>query len=186
MASVVSIYSHLQDGSEELGIQTLASFESGYKIPIGFTSLVDTEAAYSIQIDQREGQLSEVTVYLVDNVLGTIHDITNEPYVFRAGKSTQWGRFTLQFERSSLNTAGFNVNSVSVFPNPTQDVLNLVSSQSPITGIVVYDVQGRRVMTLSEDASNSVQLSMVSLEAAMYFVTIETEGGSLTKQVIKN
>lgn len=186
MASVVSLYSHLQDGSEELGIQTLASFESGYKVPMGFTSLVDTEAEYTIKIDQREGQLSDVTVYLMDNVLGTVHDITNEAYSFRASKGTQWGRFTLQFERSSLNSAGFDANSVSLFPNPTNSLLNIVSTKSPITGVSVYDVQGRNVMTLEEDGVRSVQLRMDTLEAAMYFVTIETEGGNLTKQVIKN
>ena len=43
LATLISLYSHLEDGSEQLGIQSRESFDSGIKIPMGFATQVTEE-----------------------------------------------------------------------------------------------------------------------------------------------
>ncbi|MBT8254902.1 MAG: T9SS type A sorting domain-containing protein, partial [Bacteroidia bacterium] len=63
--------------------------------------------------------------------------------------------------------------------------LNIVSPQEPIEAVVIYDVQGRKVAVNNYNSNRTIQVDVSSLEAAMYFVTIHTEIGILTKRVIK-
>ena len=46
LATVVSLYSHLEDGSEQLGIQSREAFESGVKIPLGFSTQIEAELEF--------------------------------------------------------------------------------------------------------------------------------------------
>ncbi|MEM7186433.1 MAG: DUF1028 domain-containing protein, partial [Bacteroidota bacterium] len=41
LATIVSLYSHLPDGSEQLGIQTREAFGSGIKVPMGFSTQLE-------------------------------------------------------------------------------------------------------------------------------------------------
>jgi hypothetical protein len=84
---------------------------------------------------------------------------------------------------SALGTADFGYanNTISLYPNPAQEVLNISSSNS-ITKIEVYDMQGRNV------ASN-INASVVNVAALLkgaYIVKVVQENGSVVaKQFIK-
>ena len=82
-----------------------------------------------------------------------------------------------------LSAADFgNVNNtISLYPNPANDVLNISSSNS-ITKIEVYDIQGRNVAT----NNNSSNVNVVSLGKGVYIIKVAQENGSvITKQFIK-
>ena len=82
-----------------------------------------------------------------------------------------------------LSAADFgNVNnSISLYPNPANDVLNISSSNS-ITKIEVFDMQGRNVAS-NNNASN---VNVAALGKGVYFVIVELENRSVVaKQFIK-
>ena len=84
---------------------------------------------------------------------------------------------------NTLSTADFGNanNTISLFPNPANDVLNISSSNS-ITNIEVYDMQGRNVASI-HNASN---VNVAALGKGAYIVKVVQENGSvIAKQFIK-
>jgi hypothetical protein len=84
---------------------------------------------------------------------------------------------------SALGTAEFEntTNTISLYPNPAHEVLN-ISSTNSITKIEVYDMQGRNVAS-NNNASN---VNVESLVKGVYIVKVMQENGSVVaKQFIK-
>jgi|LauGreDrversion4_1035100.scaffolds.fasta_scaffold88300_1 hypothetical protein len=83
----------------------------------------------------------------------------------------------------ALGTADFGTtnNTISLYPNPAQEVLNISSSNS-ITKIEVYDMQGRNVAS----NNNASVVNVVALAKGAYIVKVVQENGSVVaKQFIK-
>ena len=121
----------------------------------------------------------------MDNLLGVITDLREEDYRFRGGQGDQPGRFTLQFEYEVLSTAEVLADQIGLYPNPTDGLLNIVAPGVDLKGIVVYDMLGRRVVFQQLSSSNRAQLDVSSLNSAVYLLVIETGGGQIQKQFIK-
>ncbi len=187
LATTISLYSHLLDGTEQLGIQTREAFESGMKIPMGFASQVKADAYYTITITDTEGEnLNLATVYLIDNQENTITNLSEGDYEFRSEEGTFNGRFTLQFEPEEiLDTSETSIDAIMIYPNPTQGILTIISPQSDITEVRIYDLRGRKITSVSIDNQGTYQIDLSTFESAMYFVKITTEDGSVTKRIIK-
>jgi len=187
LATVVSLYSHLEDGSEELGIQSREAFESGVKIPLGFSSQIEAELEFKISIANIEGlNLGSATLYLIDNYTNEVTNLSEGAYTFRSNKGTFHNRFTLQFEGEAILGSFDNpLEAISVFPNPTEGLLNIISPDEPITGVEVYDVRGRKLNGLQVNSEGNYTLDISDLETAIYFITITTEAGSITKRIVK-
>jgi hypothetical protein len=187
LATLISLYSHLEDGTEQLGIQTRESFDAGIKIPMGFASQVEAESTYEISIAGVEGLiLPNVQIYLIDNQENIITDLTQTNYEFKSNKGTFNGRFTLQFEQDgSLGSNESMLNLITVYPNPADNIINIYSPATYLESVEVYDVRGRRLAEDIDDEQNSVTLNVTDLETGIYFVKINTEAGEVTKKIIK-
>lgn len=70
---------------------------------------------------------------------------------------------------------------IKIYPNPVSDVIT-VSSVIPINSIAIYDMLGKKVMSIS----NTNQINVSQLIAGVYFVKIKSNSGEITKKVIKN
>ena len=84
---------------------------------------------------------------------------------------------------SALGTADFGYanNSISLYPNPAKEVLNISSSNS-ITKIEVYDLLGKKVAS-NNKASD---VNVAALGKGAYIVNVVHENGSVvSKQFIK-
>ena len=187
MATAISLYSHLLDGSEQLSIQTREAFDSSIKIPMGFASQVKDEVSYRISISNLEGaSISSATVYLVDNQEELLHNLSSDDYEFISGEGTFNQRFTLMFEPEViLGTSEYDLDRITLFPNPTKDIINIVSPAAAIMRVDVFDVMGRLVKQERTINNSRYELDFSSLETAIYFVKISTTSGSITKKVSK-
>lgn len=186
LATTISIYSHLDDGTEQLGIQSRGVFNATTKIPIGFASQVEANATYTISIASIEGEiLPNATIYLVDNWENTITDLGAGNYEFTSGKGTFNNRFTLQFVYETLGVTPNKLDLISIYPNPTQNIVNIVSPQVEITSVEVYDVRGRKVEQVSYNSSTNYQLDLSKLDSALYFIKINSIEDSVIKRIIK-
>ena len=90
-----------------------------------------------------------------------------------------------EFERENLGTDDLALEKISVYPNPTDNLLNILSPGAGIDGVVIYDLRGRKVEEVSLNGERSYAVDMSALGSAMYYITISTENGSITKRVIK-
>lgn len=187
LATVLSLYTHLEDGSEELGIQSRETFEDGAKVLMGFSSLLDEYLEYSISIKDFEGaSLENATVFLIDNVLNIRTNLSEQDYTFRTEKGTFDQRFTLQFKSNDIlgeETAG--LDNVSVYPNPTTNILNIVSPDAKVNVLEIFDLSGRSLRKIDLSTSTHYQVDLSNLQNAVYLIKIDTEKGAVTKQIIK-
>ncbi|WP_432670694.1 T9SS type A sorting domain-containing protein [Flavobacterium sp. SM2513] len=75
--------------------------------------------------------------------------------------------------------------TVSVYPNPATDVLNVNTSNSSITAVQIVDLNGRQVMTKSFNNVSDAQLNVNELSAGMYLINITSGDTVQTKKFLK-
>jgi hypothetical protein len=157
------------------------------KIPLGFSTQIEAELEFEISIANIEGEnLEGATVYLYDNYTNEVTNLSAGAYGFKSNKGTFHNRFTLQFEGDVILGSFDNpLEAISIFPNPTGGLLNIISPDEPITGIEIYDVRGRKLSDLPVNSQGNYTLDISDLESSLYFITIITKNGSITKRIVK-
>ncbi len=187
LATVLSLYTHFEDGSKELGIQSREAFEDGAKVLMGFSSLLDEDLEYTISVKDMTGPaFDNVTVFLIDNELNITSNLSQQSYTFKAEKGTYNSRFTLLFRSNEvLGDSASALDKVAIYPNPTSNILNVSSPEAKVNALEIFDVSGRRLQNIDMSTSTHYQVDLSTLESAVYFVKISTNMGSITKQIIK-
>jgi hypothetical protein len=71
--------------------------------------------------------------------------------------------------------------SINVYPNPTQDILNVVSDL-PIKQIDIYDINGKMVKQIINPEQS---ISLIELTKGIYMLQIQTDKGIAIKKVTK-
>lgn len=83
----------------------------------------------------------------------------------------------------TLSNPDFADNSLSIYPNPVSNVLNISNLNNfEIKGITVIDVNGR---VIKNQQGSLTQINVSDLNTGVYFVTIEAAEGKTTKKFIK-
>ncbi|WP_282124525.1 T9SS type A sorting domain-containing protein [Algibacter mikhailovii] len=70
---------------------------------------------------------------------------------------------------------------LSLYPNPTNDFVNIASKTITNLDVTVYDINGR---TLLNTTQSRVDIS--SLSAGLYIFRVKTDAGELVKRILKN
>lgn len=73
---------------------------------------------------------------------------------------------------------------VTVYPNPTSDVLNIISRQERIESISLMDITGKNILS-TKIGSTKNMLNIEHLPKGVYLLKIEIEGKEITKKIIK-
>jgi hypothetical protein len=91
----------------------------------------------------------------------------------------------------SLNEESAEINGVSLYPNPSNSETNVnfyLQTKSDVT-ILVTDLTGKTVSSLELSnltaGTNSTKIDCSSLNSGVYYVTINTNGSSVTKKFVK-
>ena len=185
LATPVSLYSELRTG-EQLAINSLSTFDVEDRINLSFATQVEELQNYRISIQDIDGDnIINESTYIVDNLLGSITNLSDSDYTFQSGAGTYIDRFTIVFQNSILNNSELNIDLIRVFPNPANDKLFIVSPRETVNQVTIYDVRGRMLNQISFSESNTYQVDLSALVDATYFVTITTNNGSITKRIIK-
>jgi hypothetical protein len=73
--------------------------------------------------------------------------------------------------------------SLSIYPNPAQDqiFINLKSSSHGLSSIVVFDMIGQQVLSMTEAPRNQIQLNIASLPSGIYLLKV-TDAQSKIRQ----
>jgi hypothetical protein len=91
------------------------------------------------------------------------------------------GTLDAQPQTLGTNDVEFANNTISLYPNPAQEVLN-VSSANSITKIEVYDLLGKKVAS----NNNAKNINVAALGKGVYVVKVAQENGSVVaKRFIK-
>lgn len=83
-----------------------------------------------------------------------------------------------------LGTEEFQLDTTSLYPNPTSDVLNVTLPQPVTSNIGIYNLLGQQVLIKTASTKN-VAIPVSELKSGVYLVRIEVAGHVLTKKFVK-
>ena len=75
-------------------------------------------------------------------------------------------------------------NTVVVYPNPTNGMIQIQNSESRIQDVEVYDAYGKMLNALNVN-DHAAALDLSGYAAGIYFVRVTTDRGVVTKRVVK-
>ena len=91
-------------------------------------------------------------------------------------------RITVQTCAIGISSNSNNINSISIFPNPTSNQLFIETNTTDKLIIDLYDVNGRNVF--SQNVNNKSNIDVTSLNDGIYTLTIKTSEGITNKKLV--
>lgn len=82
---------------------------------------------------------------------------------------------TLTFRPGSENVNEYGQASLSLYPNPTHNVLNLNADLQGRTEVMVLDMNGRTVKHYVVNGLNEMRLNVSDLQSGVYFIRVSNE-----------
>lgn len=88
--------------------------------------------------------------------------------------------------RGTLSTEEFNEEAFSIYPNPSNSIFNIRTSNTSSFDLNVYDISGKQVLSNLNVNSGSepYQLDLSSYATGVYFLKIKTVDATVTKKLI--
>lgn len=189
--NAAEIFTSVPGDSDKLAIQGKApeSLTIDEVIPVGFNTNITTATVYTLSIAQLEGDfLTNNSVYLKDNLLSSIHDLSNSDYNFTSQTGTFNDRFEIVFKDTSLSVSEETISeqNISIIESRNNDItFNLTSQNLTIKAIKIYDVLGRLLYDLKGN-SNTETYNLSNLSQASYIARIQLSNGLIiSKKAIK-
>ncbi|MFV0571419.1 MAG: endonuclease [Xanthomarina gelatinilytica] len=84
---------------------------------------------------------------------------------------------------SNLDTENYDLDKISVYPNPVSNQLNIQLQHSKETQIDIYNILGKRVFTKTINQSQSIQLD--NLNSGVYILKLTQGNTTISKKLIK-
>jgi len=159
--------------SQKLVINGLESAVSNPIIPLGFKTA--KAGTYTITAKSIEG-LDGVPVVLEDKLLNKIQDLTQlSSYSFSSDSVDNASRFVLRLKSTTA------ANEVEAYVNIFAKTKAIAVTTTESTGkITVTDVLGRTITTQTIVSTQTE----IEVPSGVYFVTVQTNNGVITKQVV--
>ncbi|PWG04603.1 hypothetical protein DIS07_11705 [Polaribacter aquimarinus] len=85
---------------------------------------------------------------------------------------------------SVKNETRSQLAELSIYPNPTSDILNIQVENQQIESVKVYSLFGKEVMHIS-DNTGVEKVDISNLSSGVYLLKLKTEVGFFTKKIIK-
>ncbi len=141
------------------------------------------------------GHIAKATFVIIDNIDGKRHTIISDTLELMFADVHV---INAQGELIPVNASGDDAivfesitdlvvpteTPLSIYPNPTRDLLRLRSEYGSIEHIEVVDIQGRKVLTFYPQQSDCF-VSLRDLRAGLYYLRVERESGTSIHKVVK-
>ncbi|MFP5438026.1 MAG: T9SS type A sorting domain-containing protein [Bacteroidia bacterium] len=159
-----------------------------------FEAVVVTTAGYTPIGEELElAATSETQEEVINNAVTSTYEFTpNADGNYRVGvhaTSAQGGGglFILNiWLTETASTGKTDANAFSVYPNPSNSIVNIANAKAQINGVKLTDINGRTVKAASFDGVSTAQVNIADLSAGVYMMTINSDKGAVTKKVVKN
>ena len=181
--SQVSLTS-LIDG-QEYGIQGKAAFVDTDVVPMHLK--VETAGTYSVSIDHSIGVFTNgQSIYLKDNVLSSLHNLSQGAYSFTSEAGSFANRFEVVYRDAALgvDVPTLTEKQVVIYKNQVNDFV-ITTGNFEMGTVKVFDVRGR--LLLEKQNINATQTTITAgLSNEVLLVQIATTDGTVvTKKVVR-
>lgn len=179
-----SFYTFTTDGSGVV-INGRSSFTTADQVPIGVTHYQDGK--YEISLGDQEGVFANAqAIYLKDNDLKTITDLSKGNYSYFGEKGSFTNRFEIVYTQSNfdgvLSNKENSIGGVKVYLERDDFVVD--AKDKDINQVSIYDMQGRLLKTIM-DEKRVIRISKSSLGKGIFLLRI-VQGSTITTKKIKN
>ncbi|MBO6879982.1 hypothetical protein [Winogradskyella sp.] len=156
-------------------------------VPVGFNAII--AGNYTIAISAVDGVFDEGNqdIFIKDNLLGLVHNLSSNPYSFNSEVGEFNDRFEIVFRADALSIDDNQLddNDLSIVEQSNGDVRFSIGKNLTITTVEILDVLGRQVYNLKGNSSVEVyDLSRLSNTAYIAKVTL-SNGQVISKKAIK-
>jgi subtilisin-like proprotein convertase family protein len=164
--------------NEEYAVQLVApTFNITDVFPMKFKTT--TAGDFTISIDHVDGIfVANQDVYLRDNLLQIIHNLSVAEYNF----TTQIGefntRFDIIFEPNALSNLENQIDDNTIIAYANDNQLHVESSNLNMQKIIIYDALGRILYSNDSVLNKGIIISSLKMQKQALFITIELENGT--------
>ena len=170
--------------AEEYTIQGRAlPFATTDTVPLGFKT--NAAGNYTIAIDHVDGLFStSQTVFLKDNLLNTVVDLSAGSYSFASAIGTFNSRFEVVYQSTlAVTNPTFTANSVIAYS--ANGVIRINSGSTVLELVRVYDLQGRLMVEKKQINASEIKLSTTAKNQVLLVEIIASNGSKITKKIIQ-
>lgn len=139
------LYSILNE--EKYVIQGKGNFTVDDVVYLGLK--IKNKGLYSIFFENKEGIFNTQNIYLKDNAIGSITDLS-QPYYFMAEEGTFNNRFEIIYKKQKNSVVTKN----NVISMSNENSITVLSSQKEISEVIVYDILGKQIKKQNGNTSN--------------------------------
>ena len=170
--------------SEEYTIQGRAlPFSTTDNVLLGFKTNV--AGNYTISIDHVDGFFSTgQVIFLKDNLLNTVNDLSAGSYSFASAVGTFNSRFEIVYQRVlGVNNPEFTSNNVVVF-NDKGDI-RINSGSAVMEQVRIYDLQGRLLVDKKQINTTETKITTTAVNQVLLIEITALNGHKVTKKIIQ-
>jgi hypothetical protein len=182
------LYSTILNSDKKFVIQgkDVNSINIDEVIALGFKTTVAT--SYTISIAKLEGDfINGNTIYLKDNMLNIIHDLSSNDYTFNSEVGEFNNRFEIVFNSQALSTNTFNAetNNLKIVELNDNFIQFSVPNSTSIKKVDIFDLLGKHIVDLKGNSSIEKH-QFNNLTASIYIAEVTlNDGVVITKKFIK-
>ena len=185
-----ALYSTIENSDKKFVIQGKAtnSLNADEVINLGFSTNIDVATLYTLSIAQFEGDfLNNNPVFLKDNLLNTVHELSASDYTFTSETGVFNERFEVMFSAASLSTnvLALNSKSLKIIELENDDVQFTTSDNLNIKTVNIFDLLGRQLHSFKGNNASEIY-SLSNLSSSVFIAKVELSNGAvITKKAVK-
>lgn len=158
-------------------------FDENDQVPLGFRTTID--GAFTINIDQADGVLTNQAVFIEDKLTNTTFDLRSGPFTFNTAAGTFNDRFVLRYTNKTLGTIDVETGDNQVLVSNKNKQIKINSKTETIDKVAVYDLLGRQLFKKVKVSSNELAIpNLVSSQQTLLVKVILQNGQTVTKKIM--
>ncbi|AXT18765.1 T9SS C-terminal target domain-containing protein [Flavobacteriaceae bacterium AU392] len=186
------LYTFIEDDEDDIKFviqgKDINSINENEIIHLGFETNIEVPTLYTLSLDQFEGAFIEnSTIFLKDNLLDVMHNLSEGDYEFTSEVGTFEERFQIQFVSETLSIDENLVieNELVIIELNNNDVQFKVSGNLEMESIKIIDLNGRVLYNFKAQGSDNTY-NLSKLNNSVYIAQIRlTNGVLISKKALK-
>ena len=184
----ILFYSLIENDTGKFAIQGKAPSDINENeiIKLGFQTSIGVATLYNLSIVQFQGAfLNGNTIYIKDNLLNTLHNLSASDYTFTSEVGEFNERFEIVFNANALSIEDISTNANTLKIVELQDDRVQFTTSSSIKTVRIFDLLGRQLYAF-KGQKNSETYTLSNLSSTIYIAKVELlNGATITKKAFK-
>ncbi|GAA3583782.1 hypothetical protein GCM10022395_34830 [Snuella lapsa] len=176
---------------ERYVIQGVGAFDDTKKYPLGL--FLTNSGNIKIELDRLENFETPIDVFIYDSQLNTYTKLNEDSYSKTMASGEYLNRFYLAFKEESshdifaktldIEEVSFKNTQIS-FINSTKELYIKTNNNFNIETITVFNIHGQKLLVSPKVNKSTIRIPLNNVRMGHGIVNIETDHGSIAKQII--